>query len=423
MRVNLFMNRMRMQALSATICLLLSLSFLPSSARAGAEGHGGQSISVEGQEWLRDLVDNSSCTWFSGDRFAEKMIPEFAEVLRHLEQTDEFYAENLKADLAGLQICLNDADLRPIPEVDGEIFVPYVLPGQKNQIAVRVHLRDQQNDTVFVDRKLFLKMPPEHKPYLLLHESTHGLIPLDTPLRNLKVRSFVKTIAENQTWPMDPRDWMTLRQASSIRLSSRAAPILDNESLLYGALYPETLNVLLAVINSVDLSALATKGFKMESSMQVPHPAGCMGACGFVVSSSNLGVMALVKLTTLSYDFYDPNPVNGHSEQQGSIDAIVNRGGFDSNHKFKIAMPYSPAHYYTVLNYALFYGYPNIAKALLLKTNADPFITDAFGQNAWGIAMDQGYKEIVDMIESKWPEKFPPRSFPVGKSKESGGRK
>ena len=146
-------------------------------------GSGGESIDYRGRPALRDLVDNTVCLWKPADEFVGA-LPHFKVILNSVAKANWYLASLYERELPKLHICLTRGSLKPIPTEDQD-GLTIVEDEAKHQAAIRL------NDMIYVDTKIFNGMDDYNQAYLAFHEITHSFIPLDTPRRNMKVRSFV----------------------------------------------------------------------------------------------------------------------------------------------------------------------------------------------------------------------------------------
>lgn len=177
---------------------LLALLFIPLITLAGdgkgGEGsgsHGGQTLPKNGEEYLRDLHDRTSCLWKSGKEFGAS-IPGFTVMMDKIDKAYPAFKAAVDARSPEIRVCLMEQDLMPIPEDVSNVFVPYVQTG--HQAAVRVTFEDGSEDTVYINQTIYNKIPAEERPYLWLHEVTHEFLDFDIPQRALNMRSFIKSI-------------------------------------------------------------------------------------------------------------------------------------------------------------------------------------------------------------------------------------
>ncbi len=211
--------------------LLLASRYAAFSLAANEGAHGAHSISKDGQEWLRDLVDKTTCIWKTGDQMA--IETGFLPLLNKIKAANQYFGELLEQESHFLKVCLAEQDLKPVPEPDQDIFLPYhpevVANGDQkqtveekiSQIAVRINLEKDRFDTVFVDSKRFKKMPADQEPFLWLHELSHGFIPEDVPIRMIRLRSFVSSLYSQREKPrFDPKEFLFWIDASKLELKN-----------------------------------------------------------------------------------------------------------------------------------------------------------------------------------------------------------
>ncbi len=186
----------------ALVSSLLSASLVLALETGGISGGSGQGLkdSVANKIELRDFVEGVVCEWVTAD----SLVAANATFAR-LQFFTQFFFSNGSAVLDGLErqvmqtrVCLSAEPLRVIPDsaqqevtvFNSRHFQEYQLDEKATklvQLAVRV------DDEIYLDRNEFKNLSDVKQGYLLLHELTHGFLPMNTPARMRKLKDFVAT--------------------------------------------------------------------------------------------------------------------------------------------------------------------------------------------------------------------------------------
>lgn len=405
--------------------LLIVLLFLGSSLPAlavqklGTETHGGHTIPINGEEWLRDLVDKTTCEWLSGESFAKKTAG-FRELTDTVQSSHWYFGQLLQDEVRNVRICMTHGELTPVPSSANHIFAPYVVDG--HQVAMRARIQGTSMDTVFITHLYYDKMPVDQRPYLFLHELSHGLIPVDLPLRDQRLPSFVSSVQKMGNTPISREDFELLIDATGIDLAitDRMIPYWikkeDADSLkTLLKFYPENfdidlmtqivaskkINLVPALVTSdlIDFSTVRTqlpdapKGWWFKQSVGIPvifsNNAGLVGSeITDGRSEGNLITYGFL-LALLQASKGEPSTKVQNDALKMAI-ALLNAAGEipmneplrlnDVNHSYDRhthAVPLYP------LNLAVRLGFHEVATHLILKNAADPGIRDNSGQSAF----------------------------------------
>lgn len=150
----------------------------------GGGGTRGGGESVQGQ--LRDLVDQNVCEWRTGEQVLSS-TEGLNEVLDRIYSVDWYFGLLLRNEIERLRYCFID-ELGRVPTEDPEGIVG-VLSLEAKQAAIR------WGSEVYVSRPTWDLLSAKSKNFLVIHEAVHSFIPMDTPLRNTKLRSFVRDLS------------------------------------------------------------------------------------------------------------------------------------------------------------------------------------------------------------------------------------
>ncbi len=170
--------------LSTAATLVTSLvTFLatpPAHARGGETSGGGDGITVDGRLVLRDFLDRSHLV-ADNAAFLES-IDGLMPLLQDIGAVHAPFALAIWKDLTRAQIFLTDDELSLLPpEQTGisKVIVP------EEQIAIR------EKNTILISLPALNRLG-DQRPYLLLHESLHGLMKGEGPMHHVRVRGLVK---------------------------------------------------------------------------------------------------------------------------------------------------------------------------------------------------------------------------------------
>ncbi len=188
---------------------LLSTTVTPALA-GGLFGGGESDLDLLNRPRLRELIDKTPCQWISGEAFFSR-VKEAHTALAALDEVHWYFADSLAREARSLKVCLT-ANLLRIPTDDEDGLTIARLNGRA-QLAIRLR------DMIFVDKKLFEKMPERDQGLLLIHEAMHGFIPMDAERRNEKLRSMVATIARNMDARLSAEDMQLAIDMNEISLA------------------------------------------------------------------------------------------------------------------------------------------------------------------------------------------------------------
>lgn len=242
--------------------IALAAAFGPSIARAetgGTDvGGGGEVVIVDGRPSLRDLVDNTVCTWVTGNSF-KATLTYFPTVMQALEQTHWYFAASLPNELSKLTFCLTEGDLRQVDTEDQDGLTIYYLPGETRQVAVRI------NDRVYLDTKLFGALDERNQAYLVVHETMHTYIALNASQRNSKLRSMVRTIEKNVSSPLSKKDFGLQLAMNLVDIVPTTETLDASMSAVKGAL-DSSLSLRARIIHAYNITDEAWSGLRESDS-------------------------------------------------------------------------------------------------------------------------------------------------------------
>jgi hypothetical protein len=180
----------------------------PSAHAEGTRG-GGESVNQNGMPILRDIVDPATCDYRSGvDVFAQN--PTVAKILAKVSKLDWYFAFDLQRQMEALNFCFT-SDLLRVNTSDNpaDRVTDPDSAGPTQQAAIR------SGGDVFVETSVFNGMSPTSQALLLIHETTHTYLPMDTVRRNFKLRSMVKAISDVYAGKISTRESLHLAMSEN----------------------------------------------------------------------------------------------------------------------------------------------------------------------------------------------------------------
>lgn len=126
------------------LCSLTPIAFAQSEGGSAAVG-GGERIG----SYLRDLVSQGTCKVQSGHAFARQRARRTRSILKRLESTHWFLAEQLREAIDRLRICEVQGELQPIATDDEDAFVHF----DENAKMVAIRTFGEAEDYVFVNSR------------------------------------------------------------------------------------------------------------------------------------------------------------------------------------------------------------------------------------------------------------------------------
>lgn len=192
---------------------MTSLALLSAPAFAGKGGSGGIGGGERVGKYLRDLMDNGTCTIQDSQEFTEKYANNIAEVLGSIEGAHWVFARHLAQEISCLKFCVVRGKLKRIRTNDVDDLTFYTLDNRAEMLAIRA------DNTVYVDQAGLANLSRDMRAYLVIHEAMHGFVASEER-RNHKVRNIVYNIAQNAKEPMSPKKFALQMQHSAIFLST-----------------------------------------------------------------------------------------------------------------------------------------------------------------------------------------------------------
>jgi hypothetical protein len=193
------------------IILSTLLACLAPLAHADTEGTrgGGESVDKNGMPILRDIVDPATCDFRSGvDVFAQN--PTVAKILAKVAKLDWYFAFDMQRQMEALNFCFT-SDLLRVNTSDNpaDRVTDPDSAGPTQQAGIR------SGDDVFIETSVFEQMSPTSQALLLIHETTHTYLPMDTVRRNFKLRSMVKAISDVYAGKISTRNALHLAMSEN----------------------------------------------------------------------------------------------------------------------------------------------------------------------------------------------------------------
>lgn len=157
-----------MKHLILTLAALLSLHAF---AGGGTDvGGGGESVVVEGETTLRDLLDETVCEWEEGAKFI-KRIELFPKVVESIEDTYWDLAYQVRKEVPKLKICKTNGYLKKLSVKEQDEVTLY--REKSDQVAVRIE------DRIYLSMPIYNRMSSLARAYLMLHEIFHSFLPIE----------------------------------------------------------------------------------------------------------------------------------------------------------------------------------------------------------------------------------------------------
>ena len=172
-------------ALSASM-LMASLTVYASNSE-GTRG-GGEIINRHGYKELRDLLDQTTCDWKSGDEIIDA-APDVLNVLKKVSALDWYFAFDLERQIRQLNWCFTGALIKVNTEDRDSLTV------SQDYNTTQAAIRMLDSNEVYIDSGIFKDLSARTKAYLVIHETIHSYLDINEPQRNSKLRSMVKSIA------------------------------------------------------------------------------------------------------------------------------------------------------------------------------------------------------------------------------------
>ena len=114
-------------------------------------GNGGETITKDGIEQLKDLVSSSKCEWYFTHDFISDNIKDYSVVESYFQKVHKELGKAFKQQAVTTTVCLTDEKLVNVDTSDPQtLFVDHDKNG--NQIAIRL------NDHIFINGPLFNQM-------------------------------------------------------------------------------------------------------------------------------------------------------------------------------------------------------------------------------------------------------------------------
>ena len=158
-------------------------------ASLGGESSGGGDAvyTDDGDLVLRDFMEDADFV-LDNPEFL-KSVEGFRDLLGDIAAVNSHFAIEIWKDLSAAKIFTSDKE---IPLLDPrQTGIPNEIQAEE-QIAVR------SGSSILISGPAFEKLG-DQKPYLLLHESLHALMPGEGSMHHVKVRTLIKYVRENRS--------------------------------------------------------------------------------------------------------------------------------------------------------------------------------------------------------------------------------
>ncbi len=194
-------------------------------ANEGQEGHGGQTVRINGVARLRDFVDNTACVLTYAPRFAPS--PLYERILESIREVHWYLAAEFEHEARQVEFCPVDA---PLPHIsteqsDAQGFTEYRR--RTRQVAIRIGNR------VLIDMtpRGFPSLSEHDQAFLVYHELTHSFLGSVVD-RNRKVLNFIRGLEANFNQRMSVDDFALQIRGNDLDMPQESASWADiRESL------------------------------------------------------------------------------------------------------------------------------------------------------------------------------------------------
>lgn len=172
------------------MCLVVGLiisfsAFSTVGVGSGTRG-GGHTVDIDSTPYLMDLVGSAVCEWKRGDELIAE-LPALKDTLVKIDRLDWYFSSDLKEEMRHLNFCMTGA-LYSVPAYDPSSIIKTPVNERPRQVGYRLH------ENVYIDREIFEHMDDVNQAMLIVHETMHSYLAMDTYNRSLKLRSMVKSI-------------------------------------------------------------------------------------------------------------------------------------------------------------------------------------------------------------------------------------
>ena len=201
------------------LTLSAALASVPTVQAGDKTMNGGNAVKVGAKYSLRDLVDNTICNWIRGDMLIQQE-PHMNSILSFLRGQSDYYEKQILKQAAQVNFCMTQGDLIQVKTEDTDSLT--ILDNGKGlQLAIRL------NKNVYVDQKIYNQMDAVNRAYLIVHELMHGFLPAKTEQRNMKLRSFISFLRNNEGKNIKPELFYYQIQVNGIQWANGPAQELS----------------------------------------------------------------------------------------------------------------------------------------------------------------------------------------------------
>ncbi len=186
-----YTNRQEMKARLLARMLVSVLLMLTSLTAFSADDgtRGGGTFVGDGKVSLKDFQKGAACDWRTGEDILAQ-YGQMPEVFQPLEKLDWYFARVFMTEMQTINWCMT-GELQRVDDEDRESLFATNFTNQR-QAAIRI-LGEPE---VYVNEALVNSTARENQMALYTHETVHSFIALDAPMRNVKVKSAVRTIKQ-----------------------------------------------------------------------------------------------------------------------------------------------------------------------------------------------------------------------------------
>jgi ankyrin repeat protein len=198
------------------VCITLATIFWQTQARAQHETHGGEIVVVNGKLTLRDQIDNTNVFCKKGEEVVGQSTL-WNAILDNSADLNWYVKRAYELEMNKMYFCFGDATLVKIDAEDHD--APYVAYSKDHQT---VTVARRKGDIVYVNQAMFDEIAQDPKLFagLLIHETTHGLVPESDPDRYTHVRSFTNDLLSlDPAHPLSAESFADQMKVNSIEIS------------------------------------------------------------------------------------------------------------------------------------------------------------------------------------------------------------
>ena len=172
--------------LSVLAGVMISFAAVAENSGGGVRGGNGHVVDIDSTPYLLDLVTRSVCDWKSGNELIEESQA-LRDVIAKISTLDWYFASDLTKSIKDLNFCMTGPLFRQSTVAQRGSAV---LPASQN--VRQAGFRDGGKG--YIDSEIYEDMNVHNRAMLIVHETMHSYLSMNTFDRPLKLRSIVKTL-------------------------------------------------------------------------------------------------------------------------------------------------------------------------------------------------------------------------------------